>query len=203
MSYLSRCFTRTIVLNVRRHVNVNIAQAYYKVSVTIMGWGAWGNPPWLFYMNAAVTVNAYNVTPFCRFQIYVDRMQQYINGHFYCTKPDHLWLQRISLRHGQCDTPCTLGVVVSSQTTYFSLDLYKYSIRTTYCIPHFVETLSLCVSYEPYIERWWVSCKGETLGFCIGDTSVWCEVGIKLVNNPAAITNKMPLGNGIYYSTVH
>jgi hypothetical protein len=153
MSYLSRCFTRTIVLNVRRHVNVNIAQAYYKVSVTIMGtmqlrlkelqWGAWGNPPWLFYMNAAVTVNAYNVTLFCRYQIYVNRMQQYINGHFYCTKPDHLWLQRISLRHGQCDTPFNLGVVVSSQTTYFSLELYKiqytnHVLYSTFCRNTFV-----------------------------------------------------------------
>jgi hypothetical protein len=37
MSYLSRCFTRTIVLSLRKHVNVNIAQAYYKVSITIAG----------------------------------------------------------------------------------------------------------------------------------------------------------------------
>jgi hypothetical protein len=168
MSYLSRCFTRTIVLNVRRHVNVNIAQAYYKVSITIMGssplrlkelqWGAWRNPPWLFYINAAVTVNAYNVTPFCRFQSYVDRMQQYSNGHSYCTKPDHLWLQRITSRHGLCDTPFTLRVVVSILTTFLIWPL-KYSIRSTYSIQYFVETMSLCVSYEPCTERRWVPCE--------------------------------------------
>lgn len=133
MSYLSRCFTQTLLLNVRRHVSVNITQAYYKVSITIMGslllrlkelqWGTRGNSPWLFYINAALTVNSYNVTPFYIFQIYVDRMQQYINGHFYCTKPDHLWLQRITLRCGLCDTSFTLKVVVSFLTTYFSLGL--------------------------------------------------------------------------------
>jgi hypothetical protein len=100
MSYLSRCFTRTLVLNVRRHVSVNISQAYYKVSVPIMGYlllrlkelqcGVGGNPPWLSYINAAVTVNAYNVTPFDILQIYVDRMQQHSNGHVCCTKPGHL-----------------------------------------------------------------------------------------------------------------
>jgi hypothetical protein len=194
MSYLSRCLTRTIVLNVRRHVNVNIAQAYYKVSITNMRslllrlkelqWGAWGNIPWPFYINAAVTVNAYNATPFYRLRIYVDRMQQYINGHLYCTKPDHLWLQCITLRHGVCDTSVTLGVVVSIHSNHiFLIRPLKYSMQTTYFIPYFVETLSLRVSYESYIERWWVPREGQTLGFCIGDISVWCEVGIKLVNN--------------------
>ena len=87
------------MLNVRKHVHINIAQAYYKVSSTIAGslllmlkelqWGARGSPPCLLYINAAVTVNAYNVTPFYRFQIHVARMQQYITGYFYCTKPDH------------------------------------------------------------------------------------------------------------------
>jgi hypothetical protein len=34
--------------------------------------------PWLFYINATVTVNTYNVTPFCIFQIYVARMQLHV-----------------------------------------------------------------------------------------------------------------------------
>jgi len=108
--------------------------------------------------SAAVTVNTYNVTPFYRFQIYVDRMQHYINGHFYCTKPDHLWLQPITVRHGLCDTHFTLIVVVSILTTFLIWPL-KYGIRSTYCIPYSVETLSLCVSYEPCTERWWVPCE--------------------------------------------
>ena len=169
MSYLSGCFTRTIVLNVRRHVNVNIAQAYYKVSITIMGslllrlkelqWGAWGNPLWLFYINAALRVNAYNVTPFFRFQIYVDRMQQYMNDHFYCTKPDHLWLQRITLRRPMWHVFYFKSGGIHSNHI-FLIRPVKYSIRITYCILYFVETLSLCVSYEPRIERRWVPCEG-------------------------------------------
>jgi hypothetical protein len=63
------------VLNVRKHVSVNVAQAYYKVSITIIGsvllmLNYDGEreviDPWLFYINAAVTVNAYSVTPFYR-----------------------------------------------------------------------------------------------------------------------------------------